>query len=135
MGSEEKESSGGTEGRPRAVVGGLLALGKSCSPPLCVVPFGRAYTDLAVSKVLLRPELPVPWLRKHTVIALYRLCRTSMLYPRCYVLKGIKRDSQSVDIGGFCDIYKGHYKAHSICLKVVRVSRDTENRLKVCFCL
>lgn len=90
---------------------------------------------LLVSQILLRSELLVPWLRKHTIIALYKLCRTSTLYPRCYVLKGITRNSVPDNMGGFCDIYKGHYGGQCICLKVLRAPQNMDNTLKVCFCL
>ncbi|KAF9445045.1 kinase-like protein, partial [Macrolepiota fuliginosa MF-IS2] len=63
--------------------------------------------------------------RKYALVTLYKLSRASMLYPRCYVLKGITIDSPEAG-GGFCDIHKGSYGEQYLCLKVVRVFRKTE---------
>ncbi|KAF9452111.1 kinase-like protein [Macrolepiota fuliginosa MF-IS2] len=76
-------------------------------------------------QVLLRPDLPT-WLRKHGRIALYKLCSASMLYPRCYVLKGITRDDSPKASGGFGDVYKGRHGSKTLCLKVVRLSKITD---------
>jgi hypothetical protein len=75
------------------------------------------------SQVLLEPTLPKYWLRKYTLIALYKLCRACLLYPQCYVLKNVNEDSRedSLDGGGFSDVYKGRFEKQQLCLKVIRL--------------
>ncbi|KAF9447258.1 kinase-like protein [Macrolepiota fuliginosa MF-IS2] len=77
------------------------------------------------TQVLLRPDLPA-WLRKHSRIVLYRLCSASMLYPQCYVLKGIVKEDSPEASGGFGDIYKGRLGDKKLCLKVVRLSKKSD---------
>ncbi|KXN80747.1 Tyrosine-protein kinase receptor TYRO3 [Leucoagaricus sp. SymC.cos] len=76
--------------------------------------------------VVFRPNIVTPWFRKHTVITLYKLCKTSLLYPQCYVLRDIDRETQPQDHGGFCDIYRGDYSGQKLCLKVVRAVKKSE---------
>ncbi|KAF9441661.1 kinase-like protein [Macrolepiota fuliginosa MF-IS2] len=57
-----------------------------------------------------------------------------MLYPRCYVLKGIRYDSRYEDSGGFCDIVRGRTDDDlELCLKVVRVYQrhETDKIMKI----
>ncbi|KAF5353565.1 hypothetical protein D9756_008099 [Leucocoprinus leucothites] len=83
--------------------------------------------------VLFLPDILEPWLRKYSLIALYRLCKATLLYPRCYVLK------QTIEIvsheggGGFSDIYRGRLGDTDLCLKVVRLYQksDTDTMLKI----
>ncbi|KAF9447734.1 kinase-like protein [Macrolepiota fuliginosa MF-IS2] len=75
--------------------------------------------------VLSQPVLPKTWLRKHTTIALYRLCRTAKLHPHYYVLRDIGVKSRE-DGGSFSDIYKGHLGDHVLCLKVVRLNKKSD---------
>ncbi|KXN84925.1 hypothetical protein AN958_11908 [Leucoagaricus sp. SymC.cos] len=65
--------------------------------------------------VLQRPP-SVPWFQKHALIALYKLSKSSLLYPRCYILRDISFDSHESG-GGFSDIHKGHYGDQQLCLK------------------
>lgn len=87
-------------------------------------------------QILLEPSLPLPWLRKHSLIALRDLCKASFLYPRCYVLKDIDRGSPESG-GAFSDIYKGRHGEGHLCLKVVRLfqKNDTSAMLRVGFSL
>jgi hypothetical protein len=65
------------------------------------------------------------WLRKHALIVLYRLCKTSQLHPTCHSLHDIIVVSQE---GGdaFCDIFKGTHGHYVLCLKVVREFKKTK---------
>ncbi|KAF5343973.1 hypothetical protein D9756_011431 [Leucocoprinus leucothites] len=84
--------------------------------------------------VLLRPVLPTPRLRKHVLITLYKLCKASLLYPRCYILKDSITFCSHEGGGGFSDIHKGHLGGKEFCLKVVRLHQksDTDALLKAC---
>lgn len=89
------------------------------------------YSSLSL-QVVLRPELTIAWLRKHSIIALYKLSSASNLHPQCYVLKDITRYNKREGFGGFCDIYRGHYDGKDLCLKVVRLRKsDQDAALKV----
>lgn len=83
-------------------------------------------------QLLLEPSLPMPWLRKHSLIALRDLSKTSLLYPHCYALKDIIFDSHESG-GAFSDVHKGRYDEQLLCLKVVRLHQksDTEAMLRV----
>ncbi|KAF9455030.1 kinase-like protein, partial [Macrolepiota fuliginosa MF-IS2] len=83
-------------------------------------------------QVILQPDLANPGLRKHSLIVLYKLAKSSKVYPQCYVLKDIKRGTPE-DGGGFCDIYKGRHNDQYVCLKVIRLYQkpDTDAMLKV----
>lgn len=70
-------------------------------------------------------RLAEPWLRKHTVIALRKLCEDSMLYPTCYALQGVE-DVSHKGGGGFCDIFQGSYEGQALCLKVVRLYKKSK---------
>ncbi|KAF9441109.1 kinase-like protein [Macrolepiota fuliginosa MF-IS2] len=85
-------------------------------------------------QVLLLPSLPTPWLRKHSRIALYRLCSASMLCPQCYALEGIVKPNSAEASGGFGDIFKGRHGDRTLCLKVIRLHQrsDVVPALKVC---
>ncbi|KAF5345799.1 hypothetical protein D9756_010860 [Leucocoprinus leucothites] len=82
--------------------------------------------------VLLWPVLPIPQLRKHVLITLYKLCKASLLYPRCYILKDSITFCSHEGGGGFSDIHKGHLGGKEFCLKVVRLHQksDTDTLLK-----
>ncbi|KAF8145106.1 kinase-like domain-containing protein [Mycena galopus ATCC 62051] len=58
--------------------------------------------------------------------ALLRLCRSSGLHPRCFTLIGLKKVGQQVAAGGFGDIWKGLVQRQSVCVKVMRLFRDTD---------
>ncbi|KAF5357130.1 hypothetical protein D9756_006790 [Leucocoprinus leucothites] len=66
-------------------------------------------------------------LRKSIVYTLYGICRASLLYPRCYVLKDIDFGTQ-VTGGGFSDIYRGRAGQQTLCLKVVRLFQKSESK-------
>ncbi|KXN85262.1 hypothetical protein AN958_11556 [Leucoagaricus sp. SymC.cos] len=83
--------------------------------------------------VLSKPKLPKPWLRRHCLIALYKLSKSSLLYPHCYTLKDVVISGSSREaIGGFSDIHMVQLGDIKLCLKVVRLSKsNTEYMLKL----
>ncbi|KXN83879.1 hypothetical protein AN958_00959 [Leucoagaricus sp. SymC.cos] len=86
----------------------------------------RAQTMIDFLHSVILQESLEPWLRKHSLIVLYKLSKNSMMYPRCYALKDISRESQVHDGGGFCDIYRGNYNGQKLSLKVVRIFQKSE---------
>ncbi|KXN84356.1 Serine/threonine-protein kinase HT1 [Leucoagaricus sp. SymC.cos] len=84
---------------------------------------------------LLRMDPAFVWLRKHTLIALYRLCKASHSIPECYALHDITVLAEIESSGGFCDIRKGKYGDQLLCLKVVRhyqsKKRDSDYMMKL----
>lgn len=79
------------------------------------------------------PAAPGFW--KHVLHTLRKLSETSVLYPRCYVLKGITVSRTIAGSGGFCDILQGSYNKQTLCLKAVRPfqTSEKEKMFKVCF--
>ncbi|KAF5353275.1 hypothetical protein D9756_008130 [Leucocoprinus leucothites] len=75
---------------------------------------------------LFQSSLPYPGLRKHIIRALYKLCKSSMLYPQCLVLKDIDVSGDLETGGGFGDIYRGWFRGKSLCLKAVRTTKSSE---------
>ena len=64
-----------------------------------------------------------------------RLSRKSGLYPECIVLKDIVReDDCAVASGHFGEIWKGKFRDHQVCLKVVKIYKQSrvDRLLKVC---
>ncbi|KAJ3570724.1 hypothetical protein NP233_g4216 [Leucocoprinus birnbaumii] len=82
--------------------------------------------------VVRESSCPIPWLQKHALIALYKLSKTTLLYPHCYVLKDIVFDSHESG-GAFSDIHRGHHGERQLCLKVIRLHQksDTDAMLKI----
>jgi hypothetical protein len=58
--------------------------------------------------------------------ALLRLCRASGLYPRCFVLTELEKIGDQVAAGGFGDIWKGVIRKRSVCVKVMRLFKDSD---------
>ncbi|KAJ7328719.1 kinase-like domain-containing protein [Mycena albidolilacea] len=58
--------------------------------------------------------------------ALLRLCRASGLYPRCFVLTELEKIGDQVAAGGFGDIWKGVIHKRSVCVKVMRLFKDSD---------
>ncbi|KXN84357.1 Dual specificity protein kinase zak2 [Leucoagaricus sp. SymC.cos] len=75
---------------------------------------------------LLQMDPNLIWLRKHSLIALYRLCKASHFVPECYNLHDITILSEEGG-GGFCDIKRGQYGDQTLCLKVVRLFRKAKS--------
>lgn len=73
--------------------------------------------------VLLRQVLPKEWLRRHCLIALYKLCKYSQLYPYCYILRDSIVPGACEGFGGFSDIFKGKFGDKELCLKLVRLNK------------
>ncbi|KAJ3562444.1 hypothetical protein NP233_g9567 [Leucocoprinus birnbaumii] len=85
--------------------------------------------------LLIQPSLPVtfPWLRKYCRVQLYKLCKATVLYPRCYTLKkSILVSGEQVAAGGFSDIYKGFFGGKELSVKAIRIYErgDTDKLLK-----
>ncbi|KAF9450900.1 kinase-like protein [Macrolepiota fuliginosa MF-IS2] len=59
---------------------------------------------------------------------LCKIAKRAGVYPQCYILKGIDKESVPFQGGGFADIYKGVYKNQTICLKVFRVFQTGSDR-------
>lgn len=93
----------------------------------------HTYLPLSTRQLLSQPpNSSLTWLRKNTLLALRKLCGSSVLSPSLHVLKDI--DYVSRDGGGsFSDIYLGKQGSLALCLKVMRLgSRDkVEKTLKV----
>lgn len=85
-----------------------------------------------LQSILLVSAHPTPWFRKHCLIALYKLCKACMIFPRGYILADIQR---GLPVAGtsFCDIYQGTFGKEVLCLKVLRVFQegDSLNMMKI----
>lgn len=65
--------------------------------------------------------------RRSLIVAAQRLSAKSGLYPVCYELKNIvPEDEHPLASGGFADIYKADFNGQKVCLKAVRMYRDTD---------
>ncbi|KAF5373249.1 hypothetical protein D9615_007439 [Tricholomella constricta] len=64
--------------------------------------------------------------RRSLVVATQRLSKRSGLYPACYSLEGIVVESRPIAAGGFADIYKGHFRSHTVCIKVIRLYQTSQ---------
>ncbi|GLB41983.1 putative protein tyrosine kinase [Lyophyllum shimeji] len=65
--------------------------------------------------------------RRSLIVAAQRLSTKSCLYPTCYLLDNVSRESQHpVAAGGFADIYKGSFEGSNVCLKVIRIYESTK---------
>ena len=58
--------------------------------------------------------------------ALLRLSKLSKLYPECLTITDLERDDDVLDSGRFGEIYKGRSRNQAICLKIIKVNRNTE---------
>ncbi|KAF9443075.1 kinase-like protein [Macrolepiota fuliginosa MF-IS2] len=61
---------------------------------------------------------------------LCRLAKSAGVYPQCYTLKGVEKEKDPFQGGGFADVYKGTHKGRTICLKVFRIYQQS-NRTRV----
>lgn len=102
---------------------------------------GLTRHNFCVLQIILQPETVVPpWLRKHSQIALYRLCKAASVCPQCFFIKDIGVTASQIEGpvagGGFSDTYRVSLNEKSLCLKVVRTFQksDTDRVLKVCYC-
>ncbi|KAF5353500.1 hypothetical protein D9756_008126 [Leucocoprinus leucothites] len=83
--------------------------------------------DFLYTLGIFQSSFPYPGFRKHIIRALYKLCKSSMLYPQCLVLKDdIVMSGEPETGGGFGDIYRGWFRGKSLCLKVVRTFKRSE---------
>ncbi|KAJ7318966.1 kinase-like domain-containing protein [Mycena albidolilacea] len=58
--------------------------------------------------------------------ALLKLSRPSGLHPRCFALSGLQKVGKQMSGGGFGDIWKGLIGGQSVCVKSMRVFRDSD---------
>ncbi|KAF9446702.1 kinase-like protein, partial [Macrolepiota fuliginosa MF-IS2] len=54
------------------------------------------------------------------LVCLCALARTAEVYPQCYTLKGIQKESHPRAAGGFSDVFRGTYEKQTLCIKVIR---------------
>ncbi|KAF8071438.1 kinase-like domain-containing protein [Lyophyllum atratum] len=65
--------------------------------------------------------------RRSLIIATQRLSKKSQLYPVCYDLRDVVQEGDDpVAAGGFADIYKGTFQGQAVCMKAVRIYRNTD---------
>lgn len=76
---------------------------------------------------LIGSEIITPWLRKHMTIALYQLCKTTTLYPKCYILDNISIGT-SEGGGAFSDVFKAQQDGEKqvLCVKIVRLHENSD---------
>ncbi|KAF5353499.1 hypothetical protein D9756_008127 [Leucocoprinus leucothites] len=82
--------------------------------------------DFLYTLGIFQSDFPCPGFRKHIIRALYKICKSSMLYPQCLVLRDIDVSSDREAWGGFGDIHRGWFRGESLCLKVVRTFKRSE---------
>ncbi|KAF9441923.1 kinase-like protein [Macrolepiota fuliginosa MF-IS2] len=61
---------------------------------------------------------------------LCRLAKSAGVYPQCYTLKGVKKEKDPFQGGGFADVYRVTHGERTICLKVFRIYQQG-NRTRV----
>ncbi|KAJ3576723.1 hypothetical protein NP233_g239 [Leucocoprinus birnbaumii] len=97
------------------------------------------YRDLEAQAVLnlLQNLLDSPCVRsaklkKELAVAIQRLSKKSALYPDCFVLKDISIEKakdgsiHALSSGKFGDVWKGTFQGQDVCLKVMRVYRNSK---------
>ncbi|KAG6811012.1 hypothetical protein H0H92_009353 [Tricholoma furcatifolium] len=67
-----------------------------------------------------------PSFRRNLIVATQRLAAASDLYPISYELSTITTLDLPECSGGFADIYKGDFRGSPVCVKTIRLHRDTE---------
>ncbi|KAG6908624.1 hypothetical protein DXG01_003949 [Tephrocybe rancida] len=66
-------------------------------------------------------------LRERFIVAIQQISARSGLYPTCYELKDVVQDGEHPQSsGGFADIYKGDFQGHVVCLKTIRLQKNTQ---------
>ncbi|KAG5722102.1 Mitogen-activated protein kinase kinase kinase 13-B, partial [Termitomyces sp. T112] len=69
---------------------------------------------------------PPPGFQRHLIVATQRLAAASGLYPASYELTNAIIPKTSEKSGGFADIYKGHFRGQEVCIKAIRLYRNTD---------
>ncbi|KAF9444926.1 kinase-like protein [Macrolepiota fuliginosa MF-IS2] len=78
------------------------------------------------------PRVKDPKLKNELVVAVQRLSKKSALYPECFVLKNISIEKNSdgsihaLSSGKFGDVWRGSMGGRNVCLKVMRVYRNSK---------
>ncbi|KAF5349239.1 hypothetical protein D9756_009417 [Leucocoprinus leucothites] len=91
----------------------------------------QAVLDL-LQNLLDSPRVCSTKLKKELAVAIQRLSKKSALYPECFVLKDILIDKakdgsiHTVSSGKFGDVWKGALQGQEVCLKVMRVYRNSK---------
>ncbi|KAL0578928.1 hypothetical protein V5O48_003076 [Marasmius crinis-equi] len=80
----------------------------------------------ALQVLLERPDIATQ-LRSSTLKMMLRLSKHSELCPKCLMIEGVKKHGDfPVGGGGFADVWKGEIKEQMVCLKVVRVYKNSD---------
>ncbi|KAG6905877.1 hypothetical protein DXG01_017127 [Tephrocybe rancida] len=68
---------------------------------------------------------PPPSFQRNLIVATQRLAAASGLYPVSYELANVTVPEVSECSGGYADIYKGDFGGHPVCVKTVRLNKNT----------
>ncbi|KAF8996206.1 kinase-like domain-containing protein [Cyathus striatus] len=60
-------------------------------------------------------------MQRRLLITALRLSGKASLYPKCFILDGVKVEESAVTAGHFGEIWKGQFRGQAVCLKVVKV--------------
>ncbi len=71
-------------------------------------------------------HLLTPQDRKRIFGALYKLSRSSTLYPHWQVLQNTTHYLYEDAGGGFCDVHRENYEGASLCFKILRVNQPAQ---------
>ncbi|KXN82740.1 Ephrin type-A receptor 2 [Leucoagaricus sp. SymC.cos] len=78
------------------------------------------------------PRVKSTKLKKELAVAIQRLSKKSALYPECFVLKDVSIQKNSdgsihtISSGKFGDVWRGTMQDQDVCLKVMRVYRNSK---------
>ncbi|KAG6818427.1 hypothetical protein H0H93_005071, partial [Arthromyces matolae] len=64
--------------------------------------------------------------QRHLIVATQRLAAKSGLYPASYELTDVEIPDLSECCGGFSDIYKGNFRGRAVCIKTIRLHRNSD---------
>ncbi|KAH0589951.1 hypothetical protein H2248_000137 [Termitomyces sp. 'cryptogamus'] len=79
--------------------------------------------DILFTPSAVNPGPPLSF-QRNLVVATQRLAEKSGLYPKSYELTDVtipEMPKMSGSLGGFADIYKGIFRSHEVCIKMVRL--------------
>ena len=82
---------------------------------------------ILLSQVLIALDLNKIQVRRCIFIALRCLCETSQCYPACDALHNVIVGPRE-RAGGSCDIYRGRHRDQVLCLKVIHIVRERNNK-------
>ncbi|KAG6818428.1 hypothetical protein H0H93_005072, partial [Arthromyces matolae] len=67
-----------------------------------------------------------PSFQRNLIVATQRLAASSGLYPASYELTDVTIPDLSECCGGFSDIYKGDFRGRAVCIKTIRLHRNSD---------